>query len=182
MDDSSPVLEFVEGAGTMGGVPGQRWATDVMIAANNSWQVAVPSGLEPGPYVLRHETIALHFAGEEGGAQNYPLCVNLWVEGDEDGQGGEGLVLDGFDAMEFYREDDEGVLLNVTQGLESYVIPGPTMAVGATPVPYAEQSMSMSRAEGTPVVVTRGTETAPFAMSATPTVGTKVKGRYDRGC
>jgi hypothetical protein len=192
VDDSSPVLEFVDGAGGMGGVPGQRWATDVMIAANNSWQVAVPTGLAPGPYVLRHETIALHFAGQEGGAQNYPLCVNLWVEGDvdaeadadADGDCEEGglVLLDGVDAREFYREDDEGVLLNVTQGLESYVVPGPTLALGATPVPYSEQSMSLSMAAGTPVVVTRGTETAPFDGGATPTGEVKVKGRYEPRC
>lgn len=58
----------------------RQWSTDVMISNNNSWTVHVPSGLAPGPYVLRHETIALHFAKDLDMAQNYPLCMNLWVE------------------------------------------------------------------------------------------------------
>ncbi|KAK4034447.1 glycoside hydrolase [Parachaetomium inaequale] len=178
VDDSSPVLEFVKGAGINGGVPGQRWATDVLIAANNSWQVAIPEGLAPGPYVLRHETIALHYAGKKDGAQNYPLCVNLWVEGgDVDSEAG-GMEMDGFEATGFYKEDDKGVFLNVTAGLKSYVVPGPTVAVGATPVPYAAQVASLSRVEGTPVVVTRSTETVPFTGGATPTA--RIRGRYDR--
>ncbi|KAK3295386.1 glycoside hydrolase family 61 protein [Chaetomium fimeti] len=175
VDDSQPVLEFVEGAGINGGVPGQRWASDVLIAANNSWQVAIPDGLAPGPYVLRNEVIALHYAAEEDGAQNYPLCVNLWVEG-----GDGGMELDGFEATEFYREDDPGVWLNVTAGLSSYVVPGPTVAVGATPVPYAEQTISLFEAEGTPVVVLRGTETVPFSGGAAPTAEPRARGRYDR--
>ncbi|KAK4153597.1 glycoside hydrolase [Chaetomidium leptoderma] len=178
VDDSDPVMQReVEGPGGPGmeGIPGQLWATDVMIAANNSWQVAIPRGLKPGPYVLRHETIALHYASKKDGAQNYPLCVNLWVEG-----GDGGLAMDGFDAMGFYKEADPGVLVNVTAGLASYVVPGPTVVAGATPVPYAEQSLSLSRAEGTPVVVTRSTETVPFDGGATPTGAVRGRGRYDR--
>jgi hypothetical protein len=152
-----------------------------MIAANNSWQVAVPEGLKPGPYVLRHETIALHYAGKKDGAQNYPLCVNLWVEGGGDVESEVAVMaLDGFEATGFYKEDDKGVLLNVTAGLKSYVVPGPTVAAGATPVPYAEQVASLSRAEGTPVVVTRSTETVPFTGGATQTGAARIRGRYDR--
>ncbi|KAG7291087.1 hypothetical protein NEMBOFW57_001097 [Staphylotrichum longicolle] len=125
VDDGLPAMELKKGAGENGGIPGQMWATDVMIAANNSWQVEIPKGLKSGPYVLRHETIALHFAGKKGGAQNYPLCVNLWVEG-----GDGGMKMDGFDARGFYKESDPGVLLNVSAGLKSYVVPGPTVAAG----------------------------------------------------
>jgi hypothetical protein len=179
LDDSLPVLELIPGAGKNGGVPGQKWATDVLIAANNSWQVAVPAGLKTGAYVLRQETIALHYAGKKGGAQNYPLCVNLWVDSEGGEERSEGLVMDSFDARGFYKEDDPGVLVNVTAGLKSYVVPGPTVAAGATPVPYSEQKMSLSRAEGTPVVVTRSSETLPFTGGATPTVD-RVKARYER--
>jgi hypothetical protein len=178
LDDSLPVLELIPGAGKNGGVPGQKWATDVLIAANNSWQVAVPAGLKTGAYVLRQETIALHYAGKKGGAQNYPLCVNLWVDSEGGEEGSKGLVMDSFDARGFYKDDDPGVLVNVTAGLKSYVVPGPTVAAGATPVPYSEQKMSLSRAEGTPVVVTRSSETLPFTGGATPTVD-RVKARYE---
>ena len=179
VDDSAPVMEISKGGAGEGatpfGVPGYKWATDVLIASNNSWQVGIPAGLEPGPYVLRHEIIALHFAGKKDGAQNYPLCVNLWVEGGT--EGAKKFGLDGFDARGFYKADDAGVLLNVTAAMTTYVVPGPTVAVGAAPVPYAQQQLSTSRTEGTPVVVTRSTETAPFVAAATPTAG-RVKGRY----
>ncbi|AEO58412.1 glycoside hydrolase family 61 protein [Thermothelomyces thermophilus ATCC 42464] len=195
VDDSLPAMELVGAAGGAGGeddgsgsdgsgsggsgrvgVPGQRWATDVLIAANNSWQVEIPRGLRDGPYVLRHEIVALHYAAEPGGAQNYPLCVNLWVEG-----GDGSMELDHFDATQFYRPDDPGILLNVTAGLRSYAVPGPTLAAGATPVPYAQQNISSARADGTPVIVTRSTETVPFTAAPTPAETAEAKGgRYGR--
>ncbi|KAK3302637.1 glycoside hydrolase family 61 protein [Chaetomium strumarium] len=187
IDDSRPVMEVsVSGKGdtTDGGegegVPGQRWATDVLIASNNSWLVAVPRGLQTGAYVLRHEIIALHFAERENGAQNYPLCMNLFVQGDDEA-GGAGFEMDDFDARGFYKADDPGILVNVTAGLQStYVVPGPTVAVGASPVPYAQQSASVSRGVGTPVVVTRSTETVPFNEVATPTGASRLIRGYDR--
>lgn len=183
IDEGWPVFEIVEegernAEGMPFGVPGQKWATDVLIAANNSWQVGIPRGLKEGAYVLRNEIVALHYAAEKGGAQNYPLCINLWVGGDETGaEEEEKFELDGFYATEFYKEDDKGILVNVSAALTSYVVPGPTVAAGAAPVPYDQQQLSLSRAEGTPVLVTRSTETVPWAEGATPTPA-KVKGRY----
>lgn len=52
-------------------VPG-TWASDQLIANNNSWTVKIPTSVAPGNYVLRHEIIALHSAGQSDGAQNYP--------------------------------------------------------------------------------------------------------------
>ena len=52
-------------------VPG-TWASDQLIANNNSWTVKIPTSIAPGNYVLRHEIIALHSAGTADGAQNYP--------------------------------------------------------------------------------------------------------------
>lgn len=180
VDDAAPAMQVLSGAGEAGeGTPGRKWATDVLIAANNSWQVAVPAGLKTGPYVLRQEIIALHFAGRRDGAQNYPVCVNLWVEGDDQSASSGGLQMDAYDARGFYKDTDPGVLVNVTAGLTSYVVPGPTVAVGATPVPDAQQKPSISRAVGTPVVVTKSTETAPYTGATTPTVAARLKGRYD---
>ncbi|KAK1780877.1 glycosyl hydrolase family 61-domain-containing protein [Copromyces sp. CBS 386.78] len=79
IDDSSPVL-----LDEKGGPPG-RWATDVLIAQNNTWLLGLPSDLEPGPYVLRHELIALHYANLKDGAQNYPQA-----DGGSRGEAGAG--------------------------------------------------------------------------------------------
>lgn len=46
----------------------------VCIANNLTSTVAIPSDIAPGNYVIRHEIIALHSAGQENGAQSYPQC------------------------------------------------------------------------------------------------------------
>ena len=51
-----------------------KWAATKLISNNNTWTVTVPSTIAAGKYVLRHEIIALHSAGQENGAQNYPKC------------------------------------------------------------------------------------------------------------
>ena len=54
-----------------------KWAATKLISNNNTWTVTVPSSIAAGKYVLRHEIIALHSAGQENGAQNYPKCKHL---------------------------------------------------------------------------------------------------------
>lgn len=49
-----------------------KWASDDLIANNNTWAVTIPTSIAAGNYVLRHEIIALHSANNEDGAQNYP--------------------------------------------------------------------------------------------------------------
>jgi cellulase len=51
-----------------------KWAATKLIANNNTWTVTVPESIASGQYVLRHEIIALHSAGQVNGAQNYPKC------------------------------------------------------------------------------------------------------------
>lgn len=47
----------------------------VPTANNNTGSLTIPSDLKAGNYVLRHEIIALHSAGQEDGAQAYPQCT-----------------------------------------------------------------------------------------------------------
>jgi hypothetical protein len=44
-----------------------------------SWNVKIPSSLPTGSYVLRHEIIGLHSAGNANGAQNYPQVSRLQI-------------------------------------------------------------------------------------------------------
>ena len=77
-------LEFfkIDAVGVVDGstAPG-TWGSDVLVKNSNTWTVQVPADLAPGNYVLRHETIALHSAGQANGAQSYPQCFNLEVTG-----------------------------------------------------------------------------------------------------
>ena len=52
-------LGLLDGGNITAG-PGGLWATDLLIANNNSWIVEIPSAIKPGFYVLRTEIISLH--------------------------------------------------------------------------------------------------------------------------
>lgn len=135
---NASALEFfkINEGGLLNSTPiaeGGTWASDQLIANNNSWAVQIPDYILPGFYVLRHEIIALHNASNPVGAQNYPQCINLEVTGDGDilpaGVPGRGLY------------DPESASLNLdiyasngTVALGEYRIPGPAVALWGGPV------------------------------------------------
>lgn len=104
----------------------QTWATADLISNNNSWTVTVPSGLASGSYVFRHEIIAMHGANSEGGAQNYPFCINIAITGggSDSPSGTLGTAL--------YTSTDPGILFNPYTTLTNYTIPGPALYSGGT--------------------------------------------------
>ncbi|KAF4472254.1 glycoside hydrolase family 61 [Fusarium albosuccineum] len=101
-----------------GSNPGS-WAADQLISNGFSWTFTVPRNLKAGNYVLRHEIIALHSAGQTNGAQAYPQCINLKVSGSGSG------ALSGGDFKTFYTPEDPGILFSLYQAFTSYEIPGP---------------------------------------------------------
>ncbi|KAK2007995.1 family 61 glycosyl hydrolase [Colletotrichum eremochloae] len=101
-----------------------KWASDEMIAKNSSWTLTIPASLAAGRYVLRHETIALHDAGHEGGAQNYPQCINLNI------QGGGSEKPSGVKATQLYKASDPGIKINIYKDNIEYSIPGPPLFGG----------------------------------------------------
>ncbi|CAG7954103.1 unnamed protein product [Penicillium nalgiovense] len=117
-------LEFfkIEEVGLIDGTnPPGTWAADDLIAAGDKWTVKIPSTIAPGNYVMRHEIIALHSAGQTNGAQNYPQCFNLEVTG------GGSDVPEGTPGMELYTNTDPGILFDIYSSLTSYDIPGPAL-------------------------------------------------------
>lgn len=104
----------------------QTWATADLISNNNSWTVTVPSTLASGSYVFRHEIIAMHGANSEGGAQNYPFCMNIAITGggSDSPSGTLGTAL--------YTPTDPGILFNPYTTLTNYTIPGPALYSGGT--------------------------------------------------
>ncbi|KAL8288193.1 hypothetical protein RB597_000337 [Gaeumannomyces tritici] len=70
--------KITEGALISGSNPG-NWVTDTMIRNKFASDLTIPRDLAPGNYVLRHEIIALHAAGQQNGAQAYPQCLNLKI-------------------------------------------------------------------------------------------------------
>ena len=103
------------------GLDGGVWAADRLIQNGNRWSVTIPSNLQAGNYVLRHEIIALHSGGNPNGAQLYPQCINLIVTG-----GGSSLP-SGTAGTSLYRANDPGILFNIYNNPTSYPIPGPAL-------------------------------------------------------
>ncbi|KAH8754317.1 endo-1,4-beta-glucanase [Diaporthe sp. PMI_573] len=115
----------VDGVGYISGTGIGTWAADVLIQHNSTWLVKIPANLASGNYVLRHEIIALHSAGNLDGAQSYPQCFNLAVTG-------TGTVQpSGVLGTALYKSTDPGILYDLygpTQ--QSYLVPGPTQYTG----------------------------------------------------
>ena len=57
------------------------WGNDVINLGCGKQPLTIPSDIAPGDYLLRAETIALHAAGGQGGAQFYMSCYQLTVTG-----------------------------------------------------------------------------------------------------
>lgn len=100
------------------------WASDVMLKNNLSWTATVPASIAPGQYVLRHETISLQQASGLDGAQNYPFCLNLDVQGSGTAQP-EGVL-----GTQLYTPTDPGIKFDIYQKLTNYTIPGPPVFTG----------------------------------------------------
>lgn len=132
-----------------------QWAAEKLIKNNNTWTTTIPSDLAAGNYVLRHEIIALHGAGSENGAQNYPLCYNIEITG------GGSANPEGVVGTSLYTSKDAGILFNPyvsDSELAKYEIPGPAL-----------YGSSGSGSGSTPTTPTPTTEPeAPAASSTVP--------------
>lgn len=147
---------------------------DVMIAANNTWTVTIPSSIKAGNYVLRHETIALHQAQSAGGSQPYPQCINLMVTGGGSDQPA-GVV-----GTSLYQETDPGIMFNIyTQftNTAQYPVPGPTLYSGAA-AGGAPQATGGSAPADSSSAKPAATSMATSVASAAPTASGKIFQRF----
>lgn len=98
------------------------WGTDVLNANCGKQVVTIPADIAAGDYLLRAEVIALHVAGNAGGAQFYVSCYQLRVTG-----GGSaspaGVAFPGA-----YSATDPGILFNLYGSYTSYTVPGPAVS------------------------------------------------------
>jgi len=124
------------------GAPG-TYASDELMDNELGWMVKIPEDIAPGNYVLRHEIIALHSAGDANGAQNYPQCFSLQVTGSGTRQP------DGVLGTSLYTADEEGILFNIYTPLDDYPIPGPAIPSGYSAV---AQTVSAVESTGTATV------------------------------
>ena len=144
-------------------VPG-TWASDQLIANNNTWTANIPKDIAPGQYVLRHEIIALHSAGQADGAQNYPQCVNIEVTGSGT------ATPSGVVGTKLYASDAPGIVVNIYQSLSNYEIPGPALYSGAASGAQPTKAASSSAATSAPLSATAPTttESSTAQMASAP--------------
>ncbi|KAL5044013.1 hypothetical protein BDW71DRAFT_108797 [Aspergillus fruticulosus] len=100
------------------------WITDELIENSFTTSVTIPASIAPGNYVLRHEIIALHSAGQQNGAQAYPQCLNLVVSGS--GTDNPSGTL----GTELYTATDDGIVFDIYSNPTSYPMPGPELYSG----------------------------------------------------
>ncbi|KAF2792418.1 lytic polysaccharide monooxygenase [Melanomma pulvis-pyrius CBS 109.77] len=147
-------LKFTKIAADGYDVATKTWAAVAMIANNNTASVTVPSSIKAGNYVFRHEIIALHGAGSENGAQNYPQCVNIEITG----SGTEEPA--GVLGTELYTTTEAGILFNPYTTITSYEIPGPALfgaGTETTPTPVATSTTVPTATAAPPAPTATGT-------------------------
>ncbi|EKJ79308.1 hypothetical protein NXS19_002744 [Fusarium pseudograminearum] len=132
---------------------GGKFASDDLIAAGNTWEVTVPTSIKAGNYVLRHEIIALHAAGQKNGAQNYPQCFNLEVESDGTAEPA------GVAGTSLYTDSEKGIVFDLYNNPTSYPIPGPKMNIAGG---------SSGAAPSTPATPTTGSGSDTPSNTAAP--------------
>ncbi|KXX78352.1 putative endo-beta-1,4-glucanase D [Madurella mycetomatis] len=96
-----------------------EWGTRDLSECCGRMDVKIPSDIPSGDYLLRAEALALHTAGQAGGAQFYMSCYQITVEG-----GGDASPA----TVRFpgaYSSGDPGIRVNIHGALSNYVAPGP---------------------------------------------------------
>ncbi|KAF2789300.1 lytic polysaccharide monooxygenase, partial [Melanomma pulvis-pyrius CBS 109.77] len=98
---------------------GLQWAGDGM----TSFRFTIPSSVPAGEYLVRAEGLALHGAGEKGGAQWYMGCAQIKITGS-----GTGVLSPSVKIPGLYKADEPGILINIYYPTPtSYKVPGPAL-------------------------------------------------------
>ncbi|KAG8798929.1 hypothetical protein FRC18_008504, partial [Serendipita sp. 400] len=130
-------------------------------SGHGKWSITIPSTLPNGEYILRHEILGLHVAGELNGAQFYPNCVQIKITG-----GGSVALPSGVAFPGAYQPNDPGILIQlwtVSATNPAYTIPGGPILYGngAVATSAANGSSSTSR----PSSSTSSTRASSFTSS-----------------
>ncbi|KAI0784093.1 family 61 endoglucanase [Abortiporus biennis] len=100
---------------------GFEWGENIIRMKGSKYSVHIPN-LVPGEYLLRHEILGLHVAGQLMGAQFYPNCVQIKITGSGTLTLPTGIPLPGS-----YDPEDPGILVQLWQYTPQnpyYVAPG----------------------------------------------------------
>ncbi|KAK4040375.1 glyoside hydrolase [Parachaetomium inaequale] len=104
-----------------------NWGTRDLSNCCGRMDVKIPSDIASGDYLLRAEALALHTAGQAGGAQFYMSCYQITVTG---GSGTASPATVKFPGA--YGASDPGIKVDIHSALSSYIAPGPAVYSGGT--------------------------------------------------
>lgn len=90
--------------------------------ATREFKFNLPSCLQAGSYILRHEVLGLHAAHTLGEAQFYPSCIQIKITGGGSSTGPSSKVA--FPGA--YKATDPGILYDMYKA-QTYTIPGPPL-------------------------------------------------------
>ncbi|KAK4238421.1 glyoside hydrolase [Achaetomium macrosporum] len=105
-----------------------HWGTRDLNACCGKMDVKIPADIAPGDYLLRAEALALHTAGQSGGAQFYMSCYQITVSGG----GGSASTPATVKFPGAYSANDPGIKINIHAAVSNYVAPGPAVYSGGT--------------------------------------------------
>ncbi|KAJ2081540.1 hypothetical protein H4R24_002269 [Coemansia sp. RSA 988] len=117
----------------------KKWCTNKVIDNNGRLEIPMPSDIPNGDYLVRTELLALHQAKSEGGAQFYPNCVVVTIDGGKDNPLPRRYAIPGI-----YNPKDPGILYDRSSDPTKYVIPGPIMYNAAASSSVGAGSVSES--------------------------------------
>lgn len=83
---------------------GSTWFQQDIMSDGDSFDVTLPTNLAPGGYLIRHEIIALHLATSMGGAEFYPMCTQVMIQGSGNGSPSPTISFPGA-----YSDNDPGI-------------------------------------------------------------------------
>ncbi|TFL07745.1 glycoside hydrolase [Pterulicium gracile] len=106
------------------GQSGRTWTQHLGIKNGQPSTATIPYDLAPGEYLIRNEIIALHNAMSVGGAEFYPSCTQIRVDGNGSGRPSNTVTFPGG-----YSANDKGLVFDAyTPGAGTYTFPGPAIA------------------------------------------------------
>ncbi|KAL2840659.1 glycosyl hydrolase family 61-domain-containing protein [Aspergillus pseudoustus] len=140
-----------------------KWCTEKLIDNNGFLSVVVPTGIEPGPYLVRTELLALHAAQDDpADPQFYVGCAQVFVKG----------ALGSGEKVRIAAPTDTVTIDKSTYDLD---VPGLTFNIYATPLalPYPMYG---------PAVYNPSAAATSSSRANTGTQMTQVRGLKPAGC
>ncbi|KAI0697469.1 glycosyl hydrolase family 61-domain-containing protein [Cytidiella melzeri] len=140
---------------------GSTWYMAEIMSNRDAYDVTLPQNIAPGGYLMRHELIALHLGTSLGGAEFYPMCLQLQVGGSGNGSPQPLVSFPGA-----YNDNDPGIFdPNIYDPGSNYTFPGGPIANLAAP------AQSMAPAPSSIPPFPSGTSITNAPADATQTTG-----------